>query len=253
MLAESPKFSSTRQLIQAVNESAAVGQKRDCIPDMEEFLRLEKIKWQTTFEQEQMPDKPTIFVANHFRRYKIDRLGSPVSVFSNTLESAITTSIITIEAAKLTPRKVSWMVEDGVKEKFLSFKLPEASAQKAVAECYDWIPVPKTRGGLRGFNEKLKDTLNSGTNIGVYPEGKTNYKMREFDPAFAGLLKRLQKAGVDFQIVPVTVFYTVISSAGSFQTTFHEAVDSKGMSPSELTQEAARRIASPLPYFAKSF
>lgn len=237
--------------MQVVSESGVNGQKRDCLPDMREFLRLENIRWKTRFEQEQISDKPTIFAANHFRRYKIDRLGSLVSAFSNTRESAITTSIISVGAANLTPRKTAWLVEDGIREELLSFKLPEAAAQKAVVECYDWIPVPKTRSELQGFSGKLTGALNGGKNIGVYPEGKTNYRMREFDPAFAGLLKRLQKAGVDFQIVPVTVFYTVISSAGSFQVTFHEVIDSKGVLPGQLTQETMRQIGSSLPYFAK--
>ncbi len=254
MLTEGPRFLSARQLMQSVNESAAAGQKRDCISDMEDFLRLEKIRWQAIFKQEEIPDKPTIFAANHFRRYRIDRLRPLVSAFSNTRESAITTSLISVEAVKLTPRKMSWLVEDGIREEVLSFRLPEASTQKAVVKCYDWIPVPKIKSGLRGFSQELRDTLTSGKNIGIYPEGKTNYKMREFDPAFAGLLKRLQKAGVDFQIVPVTVFYTVISSAGSFHVTFHEAVDSrgKGASPSQLAQETMFKIGSSLPYFAKS-
>lgn len=238
-MVEIPSFTSTKDLIKEVVRQASEGVHRDPLLDAREFLRLEGIKWTTNYEQEEIPDRPTLFVANHFRRKRFDRRPFiSANTILNSRESFITTSLVEDGAAKFCQRRISWLVEDEIREKFLSFQLFDPSVQKTFIDCYGEIPVSKTLSGMRDFTKKLESAFKNGRNIGVYPEGKTGYEVGEPNPAFAGFIRRLQKSHPNFQIVPVNISFR----SGEYSVGFKRVIEPAG-NPEEIVGKVMSAIA----------
>ncbi|MBI4089419.1 MAG: hypothetical protein HY424_01770 [Candidatus Levybacteria bacterium] len=236
-------FASTKDLLCAIQESGKRGEKRDYLLDGEEFLRLERIKWEVFFTQPTIPDKPTLLAANHFRRKRLDRKPFvSMNTILNTRESTITTALISTEAVELTKRRIAWLIEDGIRDQALSFRLFDPSVQSAIISCYDEIPVLKTPSGMRGFRERLTGAFKEGRNIGIYPEGKTGSVLSEPNPNFKGLIKRLQESGIDFQILPIGISF----GGGRYIVAFGKAIDPNGKAE-EVAKKTIQGIALNLP------
>ena len=198
---------SLDKLFAGIYKSYKAQKRRNAVRDFETILKLKKFKYEINFQVKDIPQIPTIIVANHFVRPFFLRL-SPFT----TSESMITSAIITQLASRLMGDKITWVVKNDLKENifFLSIKLRKI--QLASIYCYNFIGVSKNYPF--GQFEKWAKFLKSGYSIAVYPEGQISSQMKEAKPGFDKLLDYLKSIKVIFQILPVSIY----CKKGSFET-----------------------------------
>lgn len=249
-------YNSFGEFTAHVKKDAAIGNTRDFRADSELVLCLSEIGEENRiFEYMQNPDPdiPILVVANHFTRTILQRDRSLSSLIGTTKEAILTSALITTGLRRLRDEKIAWFVKGDFSG--ASASLGEKEAQEAAVKCYDQIAV--TQGNA---NEALKQAivhLKDGHNLGLYPEatvgdkwvqmGLRGYQLGPHHHFFEALLLALYRARIEFQILPVSVYY----ENRKFHATFCELIESRGK-PKATAKLAMERIAKSLPAKLKS-
>jgi len=213
------------------------GQKRDMLKDFEKYLAIKKVKYKIDYESKNISKIPTIIVANHFVRPLLPRRS-----FLTTGESAITSAIITIAAAKLVGKKITWVVKDDLTENVFFLSLKMRKIQLAAIYCYDAIGV--SRNYPFGQFEKWAIYLKKGYSIGSYPEAAVSREMKKAKVGFAELLKYLKNNKIKYQILPVSIYFSKSSFYAHVAKPITPFAD-----PAKSANLAMLKIASNLPIF----
>lgn len=247
MTAERPYLSSTKELFRVVAASAALEEERDYVVDSKAFLALENIKWRTEKLPDNIPDLPTLVVPNHYGRSRVQRvrLSSPETFFTTTRESFITTSIVSVEMSKISDRKTTWLMKSELSEKFLLFKSEYGHMQNVLATCYNFIPAEHEP--IEVYRQ-IVSSLEAGFNMGAYPGIKPSKRLQPASREFEGLIAVLNIKEVNYQILPVSIFY----ADGEFNVTFGKIVDPKKKHPKKVVGEVMYSIGSHLPQRSRS-
>lgn len=232
---------STHDLFAAICTSARENRLRDYRRDSALLLDLEGISWTCISAPGSTYDKPSLIVANHFARKPWQR-GLPFHPKNSftTRESFITTALIAKEAGERSEKPVTWMVQADLPERVFSFTMADRQTQQAIIKCYGLIPV----GSNRGFEvvNACHAALYRGINVGIYPEGQIGHKLKVADERFEKLLTLLQRKKVDFQILPVSLFF----EGDEFKLKIANPIEPKGQA-GELVHQTMRVIADALP------
>lgn len=210
-------------------------ESRNLKEDAQTYLKNNKIKYEINVHPGKIENIPTLIAANHHTRPLIARNSS-----FTTVDSIITTSLISLAANKLTSRKLIWIVKNDLKSNIFFFNLKARKTQLAAIDVYDFVGIGK--GYPFGQKKKWLNSLNSGFNIAFYPEAKTSTKLKRAKPAFAEIINYLQEENITFQILPVTVY----EKRKVFYVTVANPISSIGHPP-DLVQETMLAIATNLP------
>lgn len=222
-----------------------VGEKRSFTADIQNKGYLRNIDYRFEFEQFQIENKPSIFVANHFIRSRKDRRTVNLwNIVFNTRESMIAAGIISIGGERIGGRPISWVIEEE-----LEVRIGDAAKQKKFIKDYDHIPMSKYKhkkkamgGGSETYAEIAK-RLTGGKNVAVFTGGEPGQKMEGKPESLAALLTVLGKRKkIETQVVPVSIFY----ENGAFMINFSKPIQS-GLNPMQDAKEVFAAIASKLP------
>lgn len=193
------------------------GERGNPIADEETLVILleqEGFSFTFSYPENPIPDKPSLFVSNHYIRPYPAR---GIANISTSQEIIVTSSAIGVAAREFTKRGHKWVMKANVNEGFLGLKCLDRQKQIAFLKCYGFIGVGQE--GTGPTFKKIKEALETGQNVGIYPEGsaeKLNSKegirylirpdvLRHFHRSFPTLLGYLARSQTDFQIVPVSV------------------------------------------------
>lgn len=239
------------------------GEKRDSVVDAKRYLGEHHVPEPVvTYTQKNIPDVCTIVLANHYCPPWMER-GNLFSIDRSTTTptSTVTTALITLAVAKLTDRKISWIVEDIDPNNFGEIeiwkyrkKVPIPSktlrtlrlTQKAAINVYDQIP----RTDDKSFLIKLRNAAKAGNNLGAYPEGNPAFEMRDYvrNPktgiGFNVTFDMLAKARIPYQILTVGIYKT----DGRYQLRVNPVLSPGNEFDSEsLLRQSMYTLASSLP------
>ncbi len=215
-------------------KSHELGQKRDLVSDCQRFLKINKIKFAATFKQVKISGIPTIIVSNHYKR----PLFLSKSLFT-TIDSMITSTIITVSLSHLTKRKTTWVIKDNLIKNILFYEFKPRLAQISAIDVYDFIGVSQNYPfwGKSWWLARLK----SGYNIALYPEGAMTTKLRDPKLGLAQILEYLAQNHIEVQILPIGVYF----EDSTFKANFGKPFKYKSLDRVEL--EVMCRIAQNLP------
>ena len=201
------EYRSTNDLLDAALASDKRGEQRDFDSDALEFLRLEGITYDCRFgkgipaEDQVIPDKPLLIIANHYVRSIWARRS-----LLTTKESMTECGLILTEVAKDNSRKPRWVSKADLTEKIFGI-IPSKprKAQNAFTRLYDNIPAVK--GQEKEIIDEVAKTLLEGLIAGMYPEGEPpSRNLREPLRGFYEIPLQLKRLKVDYRILPVSVF-----------------------------------------------
>lgn len=230
------QFRSTRELFAAVRESADRGEKRDYRADSSKLLELERVDYETRFINEVLPPEPLVVASNHY----VPSLLTRRSIFT-TKAVYNASSVVTLGLQNATDRKITWFIKGDMSEKLLWMTLKDRQTQAALVKCYDLIPV--TENNSRETFQLAQLALSQGINLGIYPEGEPPCReLRDPHRGFIGLIVSLQRARVNFSVLPASIYY----EGGKYHTTFDEAISSQDRAR-DIAQQTMQAIASNLP------
>ena len=210
----------------SIRTRARRGEKGNAVSDSQILLKLYELKgfdFQFSIPGIPIPDKPTLVVANHYCR-SLDKRVNP----STTDEIQLTTAAVTVAVNQATDKQVSWAAQEDLRTKFWFLRLKGRETQLAAIKVYDFIPVKKSK---RSKNRKKEENvinplrecakrLEQNCLVCVYPEGKVGSFvrpgiLRKHDRAFPFFIRELDHSGIDFQLLPASIFskektYTIV-------------------------------------------
>lgn len=215
-------------------KSYEIGEKRNLIKDSKKLLQISKIKFTFSHKQPKLNNSPTIIISNHYKRPLYERKS-----LLTTVDSMITSAIITACLSKITQRKTSWVIKDNLVKNILFYNFKARLVQMAVIQNYDSVGV-----STYPFSRKNKwlERLKSGHNIALYPEGVISTKLRQPQKGFATILSFLKENNIKVKILPVGIY----SEDGIFKVNFGKDFYPVNLKYAE--QEAMIEIAQNLPY-----
>lgn len=226
------------KLLDDICKSFELGLKRDLLSDCKKFIHANKIKFNVSSQQKSIQNTPTIIVSNHYKRPFLARKS-----FLTTVDSMITSSIITVSLAKITQRKTIWVIKDNLLKNILFYDFKPRQVQMAAVHDYDFIPVSTNYP----FSAKSRwlERLKSGHNIALYPEGVISTKLRQSQKGFARILSYLAENNIKVQILPVGVY----SENGIFKINFGKVFLPNNLKLVE--DEVMFAIATNLPFYLR--
>lgn len=241
-----------RSLMRDIESEMKKGGKGDFLSDIKKIIEVEGIKYHFDLDEQELKDKrkPTILASNHFTRHFRDRMSIyPAHMFGNTRESLLVSGIVSVVAEMLTKTGASWMIKEQVRTAIGPHKLKHAGMQRSFIRYYDHIPVLKAEndrkglaGGLAIYSE-VEDRFAKGKSVGIYPEGDKSHEMQANYDAFKTFLLVLKRRkGIDYQIIPASVYY----ENGKFVIKFSKTIQS-GDNPKQDAAMVMESIASKLP------
>ena len=195
-----PQKPTLDKLFQQIYQSYKAQKRRNPVGDFETLLRLKKINYQVYSQTKNVAKIPTIIAANHFVRPLFPRRS-----FLTTIESMITSAVITHAASSLVDDKITWVVKNDLRENLFFLNIKVRKIQLASIYTHSFIGV--SQNYPFGEFQQWAKFLKAGYSIGLYPEGLVSSQMREAKPGFDKLLSYLKSRGVLFQILPVGIYY----------------------------------------------
>lgn len=250
--------SNTKQLFAEIERSKANGKKRDFVSEFRELAERAGIRYRFEFEEENLPDMPTVVVSNHFIRHWWDKRSLHLGrTFGKTWDSMIVAGVISTGAAE-GPTKgkgTSWLIKDKIRTHIGPIPLKEKQMQSTFIEVYDHIPVsvPKKEEGITPgivagvqFARTLtyiRNHLARGKNIGLYAEGDNPGQMKMDSAPLATLLKSFRKRKIgNLQVIPASVCW----ENGEFKVHYSKAIQA-GEDYKTDAQSVIQAIAAKLP------
>ncbi len=205
-------------MLEDILESYTAGKHRDLVEDSREILNQESITYTVSNKIKTIPNEPTIIASNHYIRPFMARKN-----LLTTYESLYTSAIITQEVAKMTRRKLAWVVKNDLAESIGPFSIHIRDFQKKVIRIYDFIGVGKNYPF--GQRASWASYLNRGYNIACYPEAKVSAKLLAPKPGLNSVINYLKNKKINVNILPVAVYWDgnkfVFSAADIVKTEDH--------------------------------
>lgn len=171
----------------------------DLETDCQKFLKTNNIKYKVKVYEKRIKDIPTLIVSNHFVRPILVRK----SIFT-TVDSIITSAIITTSIIKIYKRKVNWAVKGNLINKFLFFRIKSRTIQNKSVGNYNLIAINKNYPF--GSGKELLNYLRKNMIVALYPEGKTNYLFKKPNENFNKILFYLASNLKNLQVIPISIF-----------------------------------------------
>src|SRR3989344_8382923 len=223
-----------KKFLDEVCKSYEIGEKRDLLKDTKKLLQISGIKFTATYKQLKLDSCPAIIVSNHYKRPLYERKS-----LITTVDSMITSAIITVCLAKITQRKTSWVIKDNLIKNILFYDFKVRLVQMAVIKNYDSIGV-----STYPFSKKAKwlERLKDGSNIALYPEGVISTKLRQPQKGFMAILSYFKENNIKVHILPVGVY----SEGGVFKANFGKVFYPDNLK--HVEQELMIKIAENLPH-----
>lgn len=218
-----------------IHDAAKKGRRLNVKEDLGKILANSRVKHKVLDELKQIPNKPTIILANHFVRPPLFRK----SLFT-TRESIIASAIICKSIQKLSKRPLTCTVKNDIITNIFFLSVKAHKAQIAAIDVYDFIGVFKNYPF--GSVKKWARALSDGKNILVYPEGTVSIHMKKSKPGFPQILAILNRQNIDYQILPIAIW-----SQGPNFMLKQANVIGKSANPSNIAKQSVLEIASMLP------
>jgi len=224
-----------KQLFKDIDTSYTKGEKRNLIADFKRLLKITNVTYEAEYRQRGLAKLPTIIASNHYVRPLFVRK----SLFT-TLDSMITSAIITLSLSKLTKNKITWVVKNNIRGDLLFYDNIISKTQLTAISCYDFIG--DSNGYPFGAYQKWLEYLKAGYYIALYPEGKISRVLQNQKDGFEKKLKHLLTEKLKFQILPVSIW----SHGDYFKVTFGKVIK-PNCSPDKIAHETMINIALGLP------